>query len=87
MAQIKMVALKRHPYGVGTREKGEEYDANPQEAKTLKAIGWAREVEPAKTVAKPEPEKVETRDLKPEKKPAKKAAKQTYRTRDMKAKD
>lgn len=97
MANIKMVALRRHAFGVGMRETGEQYEASPGEAATLKALGWAREASAAKPEAKPqapavhtakvEAETVASRDMKPAKKAAKKASKQTYRTRDMKAKE
>lgn len=74
MGNIKMVALRRHPFGVGHREAGEEYDADANEAKILTSLGWAREakVEKVVTAAKPA---------------AKKATKQTYQTRDLKAKE
>lgn len=87
MSQIKMVALRRHPFGVGTREKGEEYEANANEARILTVLGWAREAASVKAVPQPEAPKVE-KVISPETQPAaQKATKQTYRTRDMKAKD
>lgn len=72
MANVKLVALRRHPFGVGFREKGEEYEATPEEAATLTALGWSRE-------AGATPEKAQE-------KPAKPAKKQAYRTRELKAK-
>ncbi len=88
MTMVKMLALRRHPFGVGHREKGEQYDATPDEAKVLTALGWARELpKQTKVEAKPEPQTLETAAMTAQKKPAKKAAEQRYRTRDMKAKD
>ena len=78
MANVKLVALRRHPFGVGFREAGEEYEATQDEAATLTALGWSR-------AAKEKAEKAEAdeKPAKPAKGPAKK---QAYRTRDLKAK-
>ena len=89
MSQVKMVALRRHPFGVGTREKGEEYTASEGEAKILVALKWARPVKSGK-VSSPSVDDATSAPVatEVEKKPAaKKATKRTYRTRDMKAKD
>ncbi len=71
MTDITMRALRRHPFGTGTREEGEEYVATASEAKVLESLGWASRADASE---------------KPAAKPSKVAAKQTYRTRDMKAK-
>ena len=92
MSQIKMVALRRHPFGVGTRDVGEEYEASAQEAAILKGLGWAREavkVEPIKVESpKAAREDAQLSDKALVAEPAvKEATKRTYRTRVMKAKD
>lgn len=74
MNNVKMVALRTHPFGTGTREAGEEYEATPEEAKTLQALKWARPVgkSEAPAAANKATEKV--------------AKKQAYNTRDLRAK-
>ena len=82
MSKVKMVAIRRHPFGAGFREVGDEYDADKNEAAILAGLGWAREAKVS--AAKPAPVEKVVDAPKPA---AKKAAKkQTYRTRDMKAK-
>lgn len=82
----KMVALRRHAYGVGNKEAGERYEATPGEAKTLVALGWA-------AYDAEEAPKVEAKVLVAEEKASEPdadsapTAKRTYQRRDMKAKD
>lgn len=92
MSSIKMTALRKHPFGTGEREMGEEYEATPDESAILIALGWAKKT-PAKAAEKPL-EKLEK--LPAEKKPevVKKVVeaeasdkKRAYQRRDMKAKD
>lgn len=92
MSSIKMTALRKHPFGTGEREAGEEYEATPDESAILIALGWAKK-SPIKAVEKP----VEIHEKQPqEKKPeivkkvmevAAPGKKNTYQRRDMKAKD
>lgn len=95
MSSIKMVALRKHPFGTGEREAGEEYDATAEESAILIALGWAKKAKaekptPEPTPAAPAPKadiaqkvmKAEERE-----KPAQPAAKRTYQRRDMRAKD
>ena len=96
MSPIKMVALRKHPFGTGEREAGEEYDATADESAILIALGWAKKADfraekpaPAPVATAPEAETVEkmeevVRPGKTEKQPA--ASKRTYQRRDMKAK-
>lgn len=86
----KMIALRRHAYGVGQKEKGERYEASPDEARTLVALGWAKfdtegadETPAGDGDETPEPPKT------PAEKPASKkpAGKGKYSRRDMTAKD
>ena len=84
MSKVKMVAIRRHPFGAGFREVGAEYDADKNEAAILAGLGWAREAKVA--AAKPAPAKVEKVVDAPKPAAKKAAKKQTYRTRDMKAK-
>lgn len=74
MSEVKLVALRSHPFGTGTREKDEEYEATQSEADVLVALGWSR-------LAGAKAEKVEKVQ-----KPATPAKKQGYKTRDLKAK-
>lgn len=81
----KMIALRRHAYGVGNKEAGERYEATPGEAKTLVALGWA-------AYDAEEAPKFETKDLVAEEQAVEPATdtvptKRTYQRRDMKAKD
>ena len=79
MKKIKVVALQAHTYDAVLYAAGGEYEANENELPVLVSLGWAREaVAPA---AKP----VTVRQaVEAEKKPKEK---QSYNTRDMKAKD
>lgn len=95
----KMIALRRHAYGVGNKENGERYEASDQEARVLVALGWAKydegdaDAPPADTATvAPEAavdvpaasEIVAPADT--DAPPAPAAAKRTYQRRDMKAK-
>lgn len=88
MSSIKMVALRKHPFGTGERDVGEEYEATPDESAILIALGWG------KKAAVKAPEKAPEKFEKVEPEVAKKALaanaddkKRTYQRRDMKAKD
>jgi len=91
MSSIKMVALRKHPFGVGEREAGEEYDATRSEADILIALGWGKEAEVKKAAVAPppapvedeKPPMVETKDMDVDAKDKKRV----YQRRDMKAKD
>lgn len=83
MSSIKMVALRKHPFGTGEREAGEEYEATADESAILTALGWAKAspVKAAKVVP------VETKVMKSEEvTPQEAGAKRTYQRRDLKAK-
>lgn len=86
MSSIKMVALRKHPFGTGEREAGEEYEATPNESAILIALKWAEKAKekPAKVEKAPV---VETKVLKAEAKAETAPAKGTYQRRDLKAKD
>ncbi|MYZ41411.1 hypothetical protein [Schauerella aestuarii] len=78
MSSIKMVALRKHPFGTGEREAGEEYTANADEASILTALKWAKPVKSEKAEAT-----VAKKDLDAEASEKKRA----YQRRDLKAKD
>lgn len=95
MSSIKMVALRKHPFGTGEREVGEEYEATADESAILIALGWAKKAkaekptpEPASVAPAPKSE-IAHKVMKAEEqeKPALPAAKRTYQRRDMRAKD
>lgn len=67
MADVKLKALRNHPFGVGIRETGEVYFASGSEASTLVALGWAEKVADKAVKAKddePKAKGYKTRDLK-----------------------
>lgn len=74
MSDIKLVALRDHPFGTGIRVAGEEYMANESEAATLRALGWAED-------AKEKPAKSD----KSHKGDDEEKSKGHYKTRDLKA--
>ncbi len=76
MSEVNLVALRDHPFGTGTRAKGEAYVATKSEAEVLVALGWAAE----EGKAEKKVEKVITTEE------STKSGKGTYRTRDLKAK-
>lgn len=99
----KMIALRRHAYGVGNKEKGERYEATAHEARTLVALGWSKyddgEEAPAGPAVPPDPKPAASadgddspaKDASPPK-PAKdakppKPEKRKYERRDMRARD
>lgn len=86
MSSIKMVALRKHPFGTGERDVGEEYEATPNESAILIALKWAEKAKdkPAKVEKTPV---VETKVLKAETKDEATPSKGTYQRRDLKAKD
>lgn len=93
MSSIKMVARRKHPFGTGEREAGEEYEATSDESAILIALGWAKKakaekVEPAPVDPAPKAE-IAPKVMKAEaqEKPTQPAAKRTYQRRDMRAKD
>ena len=55
MSSIKMVALRKHPFGTGEREAGDEYQATPDESAILIALGWAKKVSPKAEKPSPAP--------------------------------
>ncbi len=75
MSEVNLVALRDHPFGTGTRVKGEAYVATKSEAAVLVALGWATEEGKTQKV-----EKVITTEE------STKSGKGDYRTRDLKAK-
>jgi hypothetical protein len=85
MSSVKMVALRKHPFGIGEREEGEEYEATADEAAILTALKWAKEAAAAPapttvpTAAVAKVEKVTVADAV--------GKKRAYQRRDMKAKD
>lgn len=95
MSSIKMVALRKHPFGTGEREAGEEYDATSDESAILIALGWAKKSKADKPVPAPAPAAPAPKSegvqkvMKAEEQetPAQPAAKRTYQRRDMRAKD
>lgn len=88
MSSIKMVALRKHPFGTGEREAGEEYTATADEAAILIALKWAKKApepkpqEPAKAEAVPAAKAATGKALEADATDAKR----TYERRDMKAK-
>lgn len=95
MSSIKMVALRKHPFGTGVREAGEEYDATADESAILIALGWANKAKAEKTTPAPAPDapapkaEIAQKVMKAaeQENPAQPAAKRTYQRRDMRAKD
>ena len=87
MSSIKMVALRKHPFGTGDREAGEEYEATADESAILIALKWAKKA--AVRVEKPVAP-VEVKALKAEtgaKGKTDTTDKRIYQRRDLKAKD
>lgn len=85
MNSIKMVALRKHPFGTGEREEGEEYFATPDESAILIALKWAALATESKAEKKVEVEPAAVIDNKAmTTKPTK--DKGNYQRRDMKAK-
>lgn len=72
---VKVKALRRHWYGHGFVEKGQEYEVSPDEHKVLKELGWS--------------DVVQTREMKAEvgsiAKPEEPTGKRTYTRRDLTA--
>ncbi|MDQ0035923.1 putative membrane protein [Variovorax boronicumulans] len=98
MSSIKMVALRKHPFGTGEREAGEEYEATADESAILIALGWAKKAapkveKPAAAPSAPAPQAQPPAKVEKVVKPAKEeaappdASKRTYQRRDLKAKD
>lgn len=70
----RLVAIKEHRYGSKTMMPGEEYEALDNHARTLKAIGRAKDAAPVVAAPEPEPE-VQT------------PRRSRYARRDMRAKE
>jgi hypothetical protein len=94
MSSVKMVALRKHPFGTGEREEGEEYEATADEAAILTALKWAKKAPQRETevsvAAEPAPTPEPTAEVaKVEKVQVSDAGgkKRAYQRRDMKAKD
>lgn len=84
MSSIKMVALRKHPFGTGERDAGEEYEATPDESAILIALGWGKKApEKAAEKAPDAPAAIDNKALDAEAS----ENKRTYKRRDLKAKD
>lgn len=87
MNSIKMTALRKHPFGTGNREAGEEYEATPDESAILIALGWAEKVEVEKAEAPPAPVEQQPEAIAGKEPVAEpETGKRSYQRRDMKAK-
>lgn len=99
MSSIKMIALRKHPFGTGERAAGEEYEATADESAILIALGWAKKSLCKEELASEEAGSAAApAQLKPVDEPSKKnekaksaekdqsaQTKRTYQRRDMKA--
>lgn len=91
MSSIKMVAVRKHPFGTGEREAGEEYEASADESAVLIALGWAKKAavksEKVAPVASLEQASTAEKVVKPRQadKAPDTTSKRAYQRRDMKA--
>jgi len=93
MSSVKLVALRKHPFGTGEREKGEEYEATSDEAKVLVALGWAATAPSRHERPTPDAPPAHAQDPGSETAPVENEGEEPtkkrrgYQRRDMKAKD